>query len=96
MMSINGFNIFGLSVTRSVSVTARSTIYPYRTLFIWVVSLRLRWGTFKWLQIAGFALLVHGTFWFNNIMRPPLKAYVTRMKEEERRGLLAEELVAGP
>ena len=93
MVSIGGFNFFGLSVTRSVSATARSTIDTCRTLFIWVVSLGLRWETFKWLQIVGFALLVYGTFLFNDIVRPPLKACVTKKKEEA--GLLAEEPVAG-
>ena len=95
MISIGGFNFFGLSVTRSVSATARSTIDTCRTLFIWVVSLGLRWETFKWLQIVGFALLVYGTFLFNDIVKPPLKACLTRRKEEVRRGLLAEEPVAG-
>lgn len=94
MVSIGGFNFFGLSVTRSVSATARSTIDTCRTLFIWVVSLGLHWETFKWLQIVGFALLVYGTFLFNDIVRPPLKACVTRRKEQEP-GLLAEDPVAG-
>ena len=88
MISIGGFNFFGLSVTRTVSATARSTIDTCRTLFIWIVSLGLGWETFKWLQILGFALLVYGTFLFNDIVRPPLKSCVKKRKEE---GLLAEE-----
>lgn len=88
MISIGGFNFFGLSVTRSVSATARSTIDTCRTLFIWIVSLGLGWETFKWLQILGFALLVYGTFLFNDIVRPPLKSCIKKRKEE---GLLAEE-----
>ncbi|RFU78291.1 integral membrane [Trichoderma arundinaceum] len=71
MISIGGFNFFGLSVTRTVSATSRSTIDTCRTLFIWVVSLGLGWETFKWLQIAGFALLVYSTFLFNGIVQPP-------------------------
>ncbi|KAL8872887.1 MAG: hypothetical protein Q9174_001559 [Haloplaca sp. 1 TL-2023] len=82
MISIGGFNFFGLSITRSVSATARSIIDTCRTLFIWIVSLGLGWETFKWLQILGFALLVYGTFLFNDIVRPPLKACVTRRKPE--------------
>jgi hypothetical protein len=62
----SGFNFFGLSVTRTVSATSRSTIDTCRTLFIWVVSLGLGWETFKWLQVLGFALLVYGTFLFND------------------------------
>lgn len=83
MFSIGGFNFFGLSVTRSVSATARSTIDNSRTLFIWMVSLALGWESFKWLQIPGFALLVYGTFLFNDIVRPPLKACIRRQRREE-------------
>ena len=88
MISIGGFNFFGLSVTRTVSATARSTIDTCRTLFIWIVSLGLGWETFKWLQILGFALLVYGTFLFNDIVQPPLRACVRKKRHEE---LLPEE-----
>ena len=88
MISIGGFNFFGLSVTRSVSATARSTIDTCRTLFIWVVSLGLGWETFKWLQILGFVLLVYGTFLFNDIVRAPFQRCVRREKHGE---LLPEE-----
>lgn len=71
MFSIGGFNFFGLSVTRTVSATSRSTIDTCRTLFIWVFSLGLGWEGFKWLQVVGFAALVYGTFVFNEIVRPP-------------------------
>lgn len=88
MISIGGFNFFGLSVTRTVSATARSTIDTCRTLFIWMVSLALGWESFKWLQIVGFGLLVYGTFLFNDIVQPPLQACVRRGNREE---LLPEE-----
>lgn len=69
------FNFFGLSVTRNVSATARSTIDTCRTLGIWVVSLTLGWETFRLssgsLQVLGFVLLVYGTFLFNGIVSPP-------------------------
>ncbi|KAK6432663.1 hypothetical protein LTR95_011162 [Oleoguttula sp. CCFEE 5521] len=71
MFSIGGFNFFGLSVTRQISATARSTIDTCRTLFIWLVSLGLGWETFKWLQVGGFALLVYGTGVFNEIIPAP-------------------------
>lgn len=76
MISIGGFNFFGLSVTRTVSATSRSTIDTCRTLFIWIVSLFLGWESFKWLQVLGFALLVYGTFLFNGLVQPPLKSYI--------------------
>lgn len=79
----SGFNFFGLSVTHCISATSRSTIDTCRTLFIWLVSLGLGWETFKWLQVAGFALLVYGTFLFNDIIRPPLKACLPRSRDGE-------------
>ncbi|KAK4123503.1 hypothetical protein N657DRAFT_572930 [Parathielavia appendiculata] len=82
MISIGGFNFFGLSVTRSVSATSRSTIDTCRTLFIWIVSLGLGWETFKWLQVAGFVLLVYFTFLFNGIVQPPFKFLRVREVEE--------------
>jgi hypothetical protein len=78
----SGFNFFGLSVTRTVSATSRSTIDTCRTLFIWIVSLFLGWETFKWLQVLGFALLVYGTFLFNGLVRPPLRSCYVRGVEE--------------
>ncbi|KAF3770058.1 hypothetical protein M406DRAFT_271104 [Cryphonectria parasitica EP155] len=90
MFSIGGFNFFGLSVTRSVSATSRSTIDTCRTLFIWIVSLGLGWETFKWLQVLGFALLVYFTFLFNGIVQPPFE--FLRPKEEVEE-LLPEEPV---
>ncbi|KAL9111890.1 MAG: hypothetical protein Q9227_003740 [Pyrenula ochraceoflavens] len=86
MVSIGGFNFFGLSVTRSVSATSRSTIDTCRTLFIWLVSLGLGWESFKWLQVLGFGMLVYGTFLFNEIVRPPLRACLPRKGEEREAG----------
>ncbi|KAJ4391939.1 hypothetical protein N0V93_005559 [Gnomoniopsis smithogilvyi] len=88
MFSIGGFNFFGLSVTRSVSATSRSTIDTCRTLFIWIVSLGLGWETFKWLQIVGFVLLVYFTFLFNGIVSPPFEFLKPKEEVEE---LLPEE-----
>ena len=88
MISIGGFNFFGLSVTRSISATSRSTIDTCRTLFIWIVSLALHWETFKWLQIVGFVLLVYGTFLFNDIVGHPFRSC---MKRQRAAPLLAED-----
>lgn len=74
MVSIGCFNFFGISVTRSISATARSLIDTCRTLFIWVVSLGLGWESFKVLQLFGFALLVYGTFLFNGLIQEPLRS----------------------
>lgn len=94
MISIAGFNFFGLSVTRTISATSRSIIDTCRTLFIWIVSLGLGWETFKWLQVLGFALLVYGTFMFNDLIRPPIKACLPKREERQHRDeLLPEEPV---
>ncbi|KAH9058836.1 hypothetical protein EDB87DRAFT_1625632 [Lactarius vividus] len=73
--SIALFNFFGLSVTKYVSATARSLTDTCRTLAIWIVSLTLGWEILMWpislLQVAGFGLLVYGTFLFNNLVQPP-------------------------
>ncbi len=92
MVSIGGFNFFGLSVTRSISATSRSIIDTCRTLFIWIVSLGLGWESFKWLQVAGFGLLVYGTFMFNDLVQPPIRSLIPRRQEmDEREELLPEE-----
>jgi len=39
-----------------------------------VVSLGLGWESFKWLQVLGFALLVYGTFLFNDLVREPVRS----------------------
>ncbi|GAP93234.1 putative integral membrane protein [Rosellinia necatrix] len=83
MLSIGGFNFFGISVTRNISATSRSTIDTCRTLFIWIVSLGLGWETFKWLQVVGFALLVYFTFLFNGIVEPPFEFLRPRSEVEE-------------
>lgn len=74
-LSIALFNFFGLSVTRNVSATARSTIDTCRTLGIWVVSLSLGWEVFRplagGLQVIGFILLCYGTLVFNSVVKPP-------------------------
>ncbi|KDQ12303.1 hypothetical protein BOTBODRAFT_67501 [Botryobasidium botryosum FD-172 SS1] len=73
--SIAFFNAFGLSVTRHVSATARSTADTCRTLGIWIISLLLGWEILLWpfsvLQVVGFGFLVYGTFVFNNLVAPP-------------------------
>jgi len=78
----SGFNFFGLSVTRQISATSRSTIDTCRTLFIWIVSLGLGWESFKWLQVLGFALLVYGTGVFNEIVSPLTLKFLRRRKRQ--------------
>jgi len=39
-----------------------------------MVSLGLGWESFKWLQVLGFALLVYGTFLFNDLVQEPVRS----------------------
>lgn len=68
MISMATFNFCGISVTRTISATSRSTIDTCRTLGIWLVSLALGWEKFQFLQLFGFALLVYGTLLFNGLI----------------------------
>lgn len=94
-ISIGLFNGFGLSVTRHLSATARSIIDTCRTLAIWIVSLGLGWERLLFpislLQVVGFALLVYGTFLFNNLVNPPACVRPAAAPVEEERALLRDE-----
>eukprot|EP00818_Percolomonas_sp_WS_P006465 CAMPEP_0117450268 /NCGR_PEP_ID=MMETSP0759-20121206/8378_1 /TAXON_ID=63605 /ORGANISM="Percolomonas cosmopolitus, Strain WS" /LENGTH=378 /DNA_ID=CAMNT_0005242779 /DNA_START=136 /DNA_END=1272 /DNA_ORIENTATION=- len=70
--SIAFFNFIGITITKRVSSTTRSTIDACRTMFIWVVSLVLGWEDFRFLQLGGFAVLVTGTFLYNGVIRIPI------------------------
>ncbi|TFK64082.1 hypothetical protein BDN72DRAFT_846929 [Pluteus cervinus] len=104
-ISISLFNYFGLSVTRYVSATARSLTDTCRTLSIWLISLGMGWEKFLFpislLQVAGFSLLVYGTFLFNNLISvpacipgppPATSAATPGAGEDEEEGLLAAHL----
>ncbi|CAG8549939.1 11511_t:CDS:2 [Funneliformis mosseae] len=89
--SIAFFNFFGLSVTRRLSATARSTIDTSRIVLVWTVSLFLGWESFSWLQVIGFIILVLGTFTFNNVISPPPCFSVPTPDSQEVRPLLPED-----
>uniref|UniRef100_A0A060TJF8 ARAD1D46464p n=1 Tax=Blastobotrys adeninivorans TaxID=409370 RepID=A0A060TJF8_BLAAD len=80
MISIAAFNFCGLSVTRSLSATSRSTIDTCRTLGIWLVSLSIGWEQFRFLQLFGFFLMVWGTLVFNGVIHEQK----TPTEEEQR------------
>ncbi|GFG35047.1 hypothetical protein Cfor_07648 [Coptotermes formosanus] len=67
ILSIAFFNFAGITVTKEISATTRMVLDSVRTLFIFIVSLALRWQTFYWLQIVGFILLVIGMGLYNNV-----------------------------
>jgi len=69
--SISFFNFFGISITKYLSATHRTTIDSCRTLFVWVVSMALGWESFIGLQLVGFVFLVTGTFLYNKVINLP-------------------------
>ncbi|KAK3839181.1 MAG: integral membrane protein-like protein [Linnemannia elongata] len=88
LFSISSFNFFGISVTKIICATSRSTIDSCRTLFIWAISLYFGWEKFIPLQVLGFALLVYGTFVFNGVIEPHVCAPPKAAHPDENRPLL--------
>lgn len=68
MFMMSTFNVTGMTVTRLISATSRSTIDTSRTVGIWLVSMIIGWESFRFLQLCGFVLLVYGTLLFNGII----------------------------
>jgi len=58
ILSIAFFNFAGITVTKEISATTRMVLDSVRTLFIYVVSLALRWQVFYWLQVIFFFLFL--------------------------------------
>jgi len=69
--SIAFFNYFGISVTKHLSATHRTTIDATRVFLVWIVSLILKWERFQYLQLIGFVVLLAGTSIFNEIIKIP-------------------------
>ncbi|KAG0346174.1 hypothetical protein BG004_002259 [Podila humilis] len=88
LFSISSFNFFGISVTKTICATSRSTIDSCRTLFIWAISLYLGWEKFSALQVVGFAMLVYGTFVFNGVIEPHVCRPQKAIHEDETRPLI--------
>ena len=86
LLSIAIFNFSGISVTKTMSATTRIVLDCLRTLFIWVISLALKWDKFYYLQLVGYLLLVCGTTIYYNLVFVPLwkKLKQKRMQEEKR------------
>ncbi|KAF8951478.1 hypothetical protein BGZ52_011530 [Haplosporangium bisporale] len=88
LFTISFFNFFGISVTKIICATSRSTIDSCRTLFIWAISLYLGWETFSILQVVGFVMLVYGTFVFNGVIEPHVCKPPKAVHADENRPLL--------
>jgi len=89
IFSIAFLNFFGISVTKYLSATHRTTIDASRVVLVWIVSLVVHWEVFQWLQLVGFLILVLGTSIFNEIIRIPYLVYPTKGEpDSEQKKLL--------
>ncbi|KAG9392847.1 Solute carrier family 35 member SLC35F1/F2/F6 [Carpediemonas membranifera] len=71
ILSIAGFNVAGITITKRMSAGARATIDSCRTLFIWLISMALGWEDFHILMVFGFLILVWGTLMYNKVLPGP-------------------------
>lgn len=72
MLTIGLFNFSGLSVTKEISATTRMILSSICTIVIWAFSLVFHWQAFHYLQLVGFAVLVLGMCFYNNLLIPTL------------------------
>merc|ERR1719193_768807 len=71
VISIAFFNFAGISVTKELSATTRMVLDSIRTMSIWMVSIALHWQKFHALQLLGFAILISGMCFYNDIIILP-------------------------
>ena len=71
ILTIAGFNLTGVMITKYASAAQRSTVDTCRTLIIWCVFLALGKEKFLVGEMFGFALLVLGTLIYNEILEVP-------------------------
>eukprot|EP01113_Clastostelium_recurvatum_P031049 TRINITY_DN3836_c0_g1_i1.p1 TRINITY_DN3836_c0_g1~~TRINITY_DN3836_c0_g1_i1.p1 ORF type:complete len:350 (-),score=73.26 TRINITY_DN3836_c0_g1_i1:39-1058(-) len=68
IISIAILNFTGISLTRNLSATHRTTIDASRVVFVWIGSFIFGWEGFNWLQLIGFVVLLLGTATYNEMM----------------------------
>ncbi|XP_023326441.1 solute carrier family 35 member F6 [Eurytemora carolleeae] len=71
VISIAFFNFAGISVTKELSATTRMVLDSIRTLTIWMFSIAVGWQSFYPLQLLGFAILLSGMCFYNDILIIP-------------------------
>ncbi|ODV78026.1 UDP-galactose transporter [Suhomyces tanzawaensis NRRL Y-17324] len=92
MISIAGFNFFGITITHLLSATSRSTVDTCRTLIVWALAIFMGWEKFKLLQFAGFVILVFGTLCFNGVIKPEEWLWIPKSLKTEASPRLLEEI----
>lgn len=58
-----------------MNASTRMVLDSLRTIVIWAVSLGLKWESFCWVQLIGFAVLILGTLIYNAMLRVPRLTY---------------------
>jgi hypothetical protein len=81
VLTIAGFNVTGVMITKYASAAQRSTVDTSRTLIIWIVFLCMGTEKFIWGELVGFALLVLGTLVYNEIIEVPIDSMRRNTKE---------------
>ncbi|KAJ0183676.1 hypothetical protein K1T71_000099 [Dendrolimus kikuchii] len=91
IISIAFFNFAGISVTKEMSATTRMILDSVRTFFIWMVSLAVRWQSFHWPHLIGFAILILGTCQYNGLIPSFSRRTPVALDESEETEVLREE-----
>ncbi|CAH0578394.1 unnamed protein product [Chrysodeixis includens] len=68
IVSIAFFNFAGVSITKEMSATTRMVLDSIRTFVIWMFSLAVRWQSFHWQHLIGFAILIFGMCEYNGVI----------------------------
>ena len=80
------YNVFGLAVAKKLSSVHRCLIDTCRTVIVWAVDVALYYfiapqygeawaGTASFVQLAGFVVLIAGTFVYYKVIRLPFLSY---------------------
>ena len=63
-------------MTKEMSATTRMVMDSIRTLVIWAVSLAVGWQDFHALQLLGFAVLIVGMCFYNDLIFMPIFRHI--------------------
>ena len=84
IISLSLFNFSGMSVTKEMSATTRKVLDSVRVLFVWAVSLAVKWNNFQYLQPVGYFLLLIGILvYYNLVLLPRVVRIWKKLKKEE-------------
>jgi hypothetical protein len=88
---IAGYNGFGITITKHMSATSRTTLKQTKIVLVWIFFLLYRGDgheSFKVLQLVGFVILVSGILLYNEIVVIPwcgFNKYTTFAKQEKEK-----------